>query len=56
MDGISRQKAMIRKVSEEIKTAKGFHRKDLIRYRNRLCKELKEAETWKKGNRNEVFS
>jgi len=44
MVGIVEHKALMKKVKKEIGESKGIHRKDLIRYYNKLKKELSFAE------------
>lgn len=44
MVGIKEHKAEMERVADEIRQAKGFHKKDLIRYYKRLEKELNYAQ------------
>ncbi len=48
MIGIKEHRRKIQEVSEQIKTAKGLHKKDLIRYRDKLKKQLVCAESYLK--------
>lgn len=51
MVGIKELKNEMIRVEREIKTAKGFRKKDLSKYHHRLWKELKTAEGFlQKGN------